>query len=92
MIPPQPQQHLKAQPGTKRTTLAIVALVLGVGSCVLGCCTAASPIALFVLAGGGDTDGFEEFARGPELVGAVLVGLSAPLLVAGAILFALRDR
>lgn len=92
MIPPQPPHPPKAQQGSARTTWALIALIIGVVVCLLGCCTAASPYALFLLAGGGEAEGFDELTHWTATVGVVLIGLSVPLLVIGAILFALRDR
>lgn len=99
MIPPSPPQGPGvSQPPTagardsKVTTLAITMLVLGVLVCCGGACIAASPIALFVLGGGGDTEGFEEFARGPEILGTIFMVLSGlPFLVAAG-LFIYRDK
>lgn len=61
----------------------ILALVLGVIICCCGGCIAASPYGLFLVGGGGNTDAFEEFARGPLGVGLIVAALAVVPIALG---------
>lgn len=97
--PPGPPGQPHGSPGapspqseTSRTVLIVLMLGLGALTCCGGACIAGAPFGLFLLGGGGDTDAFADFARGPVIIGAIFMVLALLPLAVGAVLFARRRR
>lgn len=72
-----------ARPRGPRRGLAIAAIVIGPLLIGLGLLVMASPYALFLLGGGGDTEAFGAFAAGFLVPGIVIAAIGVALLVLG---------
>lgn len=91
----QAAPHVAAKPPIRSKAMlviGIIAAVAGLGIAGIGALIALSPMLLFVLGGGGNTEAFGEFAQGPLVVGGVIGLVGLLLAIAGTVLIVVGAR